>query len=87
MLLLLSVTLDCQLFKLGKEQWHNEKLKINSLVSIFLPLPLFCVSIHREKNSMYCWKRDVLAPDSEWYTEITVRIKTPREEKYIGTSN
>lgn len=86
MLLLLSFTVDCEWFKLGKEQWHNGKLKINSLISVFC-FYFSSVYLYTEKKMYVLLERDILISDSEWYAEINVGINTSRGEKYIGTSN
>lgn len=60
MLLLLSFTVDCEWFKLGKEQWHNGKLKINSLISFFFASTSH-LCIYTQKKKMYVLlERDIL---------------------------
>lgn len=61
MLLLLSFTVDCEWFKLGKEQWHNGKLKINSLISFFFASTShLCIYTQKKKNVCTFRKRHTL---------------------------
>lgn len=64
MLLLLSFTVDCQWFKLVEEQWHNGKLKINSLISV---LCCYFSSVY-----LYTQKKNVCTFEEETYWSVTV---------------
>lgn len=83
--LLLSFTVDCQVFKLGKRAVTMKNS--NSFISVS-SLYFFCVYLYRKKEYIAMLERVMLICASEWYAEITAWINIPGKVqlKFILTS-